>query len=168
MNVFERYLTLWVFLCIVAGIVMGQLLPGPIQAIGRMEWAQRQPGGAALIWVMIYPDDAEGRLWSCLKDVGRRPRGLALTLAVNWLIKPFTMAGWGCCSSAPVLRAGAGRGRAAVHRGHDPAGGRALHGDGVRVEPADPGDANYTLVQVSVNDLIMVFAFAPMAACCWA
>jgi ACR3 family arsenite transporter len=95
MSVFERYLTLWVFLCIVAGIVLGQLLPGPVQAIGRMEFAQVNLPVGLLIWVMIIPMLLKVD-FGALAPGARHWRGIGVTLFVNWAVKPFSMAllGW--------------------------------------------------------------------------
>ena len=95
MSVFERYLTLWVFLCIVAGIVLGQLLPGVAQVIGRLEVAQVNLPVGLLIWIMIVPMLVKidfGRL----HEVRQHARGIGVTLFVNWAVKPFSMAllGW--------------------------------------------------------------------------
>jgi ACR3 family arsenite transporter len=94
MGVFERYLSLWVALAIAAGVGLGLVAPAAFELVSRLEWARVNLVVAALIWLMIYPMMLKVDP-TCLKDVGRRPRGLALTLAVNWLIKPFTMAGLG-------------------------------------------------------------------------
>ena len=92
MGVFERYLTVWVALCILAGIVLGNLAPGLFGALAGLEYASVNLVVAVLIWAMVYPMMIAIDLGS-LKAVGQRPRGLVITLAVNWLIKPFTMAG---------------------------------------------------------------------------
>ena len=95
MNLFERYLTLWVFLCIVAGIALGQLFPGPFQAIGRMEVAQVNLPVGLLIWVMIIPMLVKVD-FGALGEMRQHVKGIGVTLFVNWLVKPFTMAflGW--------------------------------------------------------------------------
>ena len=95
MSVFERYLTVWVFLCIVAGIALGRLFPGVFQAIGRMEIAQVNLPVGALIWVMIIPMLVKVD-FSALGEVRKHVRGIGVTLFVNWLVKPFSMAflGW--------------------------------------------------------------------------
>src|SRR5574343_2106622 len=95
MSVFERYLTLWVFLCILAGITLGQLAPGVFQAIGRIEVAQVNLPVGLLIWVMIIPMLVKVD-FSALNEVKQHIRGIGVTLAVNWLVKPFSMAflGW--------------------------------------------------------------------------
>ncbi|MGZ5583772.1 MAG: arsenic resistance protein, partial [Usitatibacter sp.] len=91
MSVFERYLTVWVFLCIVAGIVAGQLLPDLFQAVGRMEIARVNVPVGVLIWVMIIPMLMKVD-FGALGEVRRHVRGIAVTLFVNWLVKPFSMA----------------------------------------------------------------------------
>ena len=164
MSVFERYLTVWVFLCIVLGIVLGQWLPGVFQAIGRMEVAQVNLPVGVLIWVMIYPMMIQID-WTSVKDVGRKPRGLVLTLVVNWLVKPFTMAALGVLFFRYVFAPWVD-----PQSANEYIAGMILLG----VAPCTAmvfvwsqlvrGDANYTLVQVSINDIIMVVAFAPIAA----
>ncbi|MDP3336323.1 MAG: ACR3 family arsenite efflux transporter [Rhodoferax sp.] len=164
MGLFERFLTLWVALGIVAGVGLGLLAPGTFQAIAAVEVAHVNLVVAVLIWVMIYPMMIQID-WSAVKDVGKKPRGLALTLTVNWLIKPFTMAALGVLFFkylfAPFVD---------PQSANEYIAGMILLG----VAPCTAmvfvwsqltkGDPNYTLVQVSVNDLIMVFAFAPIAA----
>ena len=94
MGLFERYLSVWVALGIVAGVGLGLLAPGAFHAIAALELAHVNLVVAVLIWVMIYPMMIQID-WGAVKDVGKRPGGLALTLVVNWLIKPFTMAALG-------------------------------------------------------------------------
>ncbi|HMQ74028.1 MAG TPA: arsenical-resistance protein, partial [Rubrivivax sp.] len=94
MSLFERFLTVWVGLGILAGVALGLRVPGVFQAVAAMEVAHVNLVVAVLIWVMIYPMMVQVD-WAAVKDVGRRPRGLALTLVVNWLVKPFTMAALG-------------------------------------------------------------------------
>jgi ACR3 family arsenite transporter len=164
MGLFERYLTLWVALGIVAGVGLGLLLPGIFQAIAALEVAHVNLVVAVLIWVMIYPMMIQID-WSAIKDVGKKPRGLALTLTVNWLIKPFTMAALGVLFFQYIFAPWVDPQSASEY-----IAGMILLG----VAPCTAmvfvwsqlvkGDANYTLVQVSVNDIIMVFAFAPIAA----
>ncbi|MEE4659643.1 MAG: arsenical-resistance protein, partial [Halieaceae bacterium] len=95
MGLFERYLSLWVGLCIIAGVMLGNAAPGLFQFAASLEVARVNLPVAVFIWLMIYPMMVQVD-FSSIRDVGRRPRGLALTLVVNWLIKPFTMAalGW--------------------------------------------------------------------------
>ena len=94
MGLFERYLTVWVALGIGAGVVLGLAMPGIFQAVASLELAHVNLVVAVLIWVMIYPMMIQID-WHAVKDVGQKPRGLMLTLVVNWLIKPFTMAALG-------------------------------------------------------------------------
>ena len=94
MGVFERYLSLWVGTCIVAGVALGMVFPGLFQLIAGFEYASVNLIVAVFIWVMIYPMMVNVDFAS-LKDVGKKPKGLCITLVVNWLIKPFTMAALG-------------------------------------------------------------------------
>ena len=91
MSVFERYLTVWVFLCIVAGVLLGQAMPGVFQAVGRMEYAQVNLPVGLLIWVMIIPMLVKVD-FGALHEVRQHVRGIGVTLFVNWLVKPFSMA----------------------------------------------------------------------------
>ncbi|MCX2979852.1 ACR3 family arsenite efflux transporter [Halieaceae bacterium IMCC14734] len=164
MGLFERYLSLWVGLCIAGGVVLGLLWPGLFTVIADIEYASVNLVVAVFIWVMIYPMMINVDFAS-LKDVGKKPKGLCITLVVNWLIKPFTMAGLGILFFE-VLFAGL----VAPETAKEYIAGMILLG----VAPCTAmvfvwsqlvrGDANYTLVQVSINDIIMVFAFAPLAA----
>ena len=164
MGLFERYLSLWVALGIAAGVALGVAVPGLFQAIAGIEIAHVNLVVAVLIWVMIYPMMIQID-WSSIKDVGQRPRGLVLTLVINWLIKPFTMAALGVLFFKYVFAPWVDPQSASEY-----IAGMILLG----VAPCTAmvfvwsqlvkGDANYTLVQVSVNDLIMIFAFAPIAA----
>lgn len=164
MGLFERLLTVWVALGIVAGVALGALFPPLFQAIARLEYASVNLVVAVFIWLMIYPMMVNVDFAS-LKDVGRRPKGLCITLTVNWLIKPFTMAALGLLFFEVIF---ADLVDAATAREY--ISGMILLG----VAPCTAmvfvwsqlvrGDANFTLVQVSINDLIMVFAFAPLAA----
>lgn len=164
MGVFERYLTVWVGLGILAGVGLGLVLPGVFQAVAALEIAQVNLVVAVFIWVMIYPMMIQID-WHAVKDVGKRPQGLLLTLVVNWLIKPFTMAALGVLFFHYVFA-----GWVDPRSASEYIAGMILLG----VAPCTAmvfvwsqlvkGDPNYTLVQVSVNDLVMVFAFAPIAA----
>ena len=164
MGLFERYLTLWVALGIGAGVALGLAVPPFFQAIAALEIAHVNLVVAVFIWVMIYPMMIQID-WSAVKDVGKKPRGLALTLVVNWLIKPFTMAALGVLFFKYIFAPWVDPQSASEY-----IAGMILLG----VAPCTAmvfvwsqlvkGDANYTLVQVSVNDLIMVVAFAPIAA----
>lgn len=164
MGIFERFLTIWVALGIAAGVLLGLSIPTLFQAIAALEYAQVNLVVAVFIWVMIYPMMIQID-WHAIKDVGKRPQGLMLTLVVNWLIKPFTMAGLGVLFFHYLFAPWVDPQSASEY-----IAGMILLG----VAPCTAmvfvwsqlvkGDANYTLVQVSVNDLIMVFAFAPIAA----
>lgn len=164
MGLFERYLSVWVGLAIVAGVSLGSLSPAFFALFAGLEIAHVNLPVAVLIWVMIYPMMIQID-FSSIKDVGKKPKGLLLTCVVNWLIKPFTMAflGW---LFFKVLFAGLVDPNSATEY----IAGMILLG----VAPCTAmvfvwsqltkGDPNYTLVQVSVNDIIMIFAFAPIAA----
>ena len=164
MGLFERYLTIWVALGIAAGVGLGLVLPGFFQAVAGLEVAQVNLVVAVFIWVMIYPMMIQID-WAAIKDVGKKPQGLLLTLAVNWLIKPFTMAALGVLFFQYIFAPWVDPQSASEY-----IAGMILLG----VAPCTAmvfvwsqlakGDANYTLVQVSVNDLVMVVAFAPIAA----
>ena len=164
MGLFERYLSLWVALCIVSGIALGTLFPGVFQIFADLEYASVNLPIAVLIWLMIYPMMVQVD-FSALRDVGKRPKGLMLTLVVNWLIKPFTMAGLGWLFFRVLFVDLVDPTTASEY-----IAGMILLG----VAPCTAmvfvwsqltrGDANYTLVQVSVNDVVMIFAFAPIAA----
>ena len=164
MGLFERYLTVWVGLGILAGVGLGLVVPELFQVIAGIEYAHVNLVVAVFIWVMIYPMMIQID-WSSIKDVGRKPKGLMLTLVVNWLIKPFTMAALGVLFFQYLFADWVDPQSASEY-----IAGMILLG----VAPCTAmvfvwsqlvkGDANYTLVQVSVNDIIMVFAFAPIAA----
>ncbi|MBA4254614.1 MAG: arsenical-resistance protein [Polaromonas sp.] len=162
MSVFERYLTVWVFLCIVAGIALGQLAPGVFQAVGRMEVAQVNLPVGLLIWVMVIPMLVKVD-FGALGQVRQHLRGIGVTLFVNWLVKPFSMAflGW------LFIR----------HLFADwlPADQLDSYVAGLILLAAAPctamvfvwsrltgGDPLFTLSQVALNDAIMVVAFAPL------
>ena len=164
MSLFERYLTLWVFLCIVAGIVLGQALPAPIQILGKMEVARVNLPVGLLIWVMIIPMLVKVD-FGALHEVRQHVRGIGVTLFVNWLVKPFSMAllGWLFIRHlfAPWL----------------PAEQLDSYIAGLILLAAAPctamvfvwsrlsnGDPLFTLSQVALNDTIMIFAFAPIVA----
>ena len=159
---FEKYLTLWVALCIVAGIAVGQLLPGIPATLGRWEYASVSIPIAVLIWLMIYPMMLKVDFRS-VRDVARQPRGIVLTCITNWLIKPFTMFGiaffflfivfgrWIPAGLAGEYLAGA------VLLGAAPCTAMVFVWSYLT-----KGDPAYTLVQVAVNDLIILVAFAPI------
>lgn len=163
MGLFERFLSLWVALAIAAGVGLGLVAPELFEAVAALEWARVNLVVAVLIWLMIYPMMLKVDP-SCLKSVGAKPKGLALTLVVNWLIKPFTMAALGVLFFQHIFA-----GLVPPEDAQQYIAGMILLG----VAPCTAmvfvwshltdGDANYTLVQVSINDLILVFAFAPIA-----
>ncbi|MGE0874316.1 MAG: ACR3 family arsenite efflux transporter [Burkholderiales bacterium] len=164
MSLFERYLSVWVVLCIIAGIALGSLLPGVFQFLAGLEAGSVNFIVAVLIWFMVYPMMVAVDFTS-LKRIHERPKGLVITLVINWLVKPFTMAALGVLffqyAFADLI---------------DPANA-GQYIAGLILLGAAPctamvfvwsqmtrGDATYTLVQVSLNDVIMVFAFAPIVA----
>jgi arsenite transporter len=164
MGFFERYLTVWVLLCIGVGIILGQFFPGIFQAIGRMEFAQVNLPVGLLIWIMIIPMLVKVD-FSALHEVRKHVRGIGVTLFVNWLVKPFSMAflGWLFIRNlfAPML----------------PVDQIDSYIAGLILLAAAPctamvfvwsrlsnGDPLFTLSQVALNDSIMVFAFAPLVA----
>jgi arsenite transporter len=161
---FEKWLSVWVAICMVAGIALGNLAPGLIATLAAMEYASVNLVVAILIWAMVYPMMVNVDFAS-LAQVNAKPKGLVITLAVNWLIKPFTMAALAVLFFdyvfAPLI---------------DPADAQQYIA-GLIILGAAPctamvfvwsqltrGDPTYTLVQVSVNDVIMIFAFAPIVA----
>ena len=162
MNVFERYLTVWVFMCIVLGIALGQFFPGLFQVVGAMEVAQVNLPVGLLIWVMVIPMLVKVD-FGALHEVRQHVRGIGVTLFVNWLVKPFSMAilGWLFIRHwfAPLL----------------PPDQIDSYIAGLILLAAAPctamvfvwsrltnGDPLFTLSQVALNDTIMVFAFAPL------
>tara|TARA_Y100001933_G_scaffold250101_1_gene285881 strand:+ start:1576 stop:2595 length:1020 start_codon:yes stop_codon:yes gene_type:complete len=164
MGTFERWLSLWVALAIAAGVVLGNLVPGLFGTLAAAEIASVNLPVALLIWAMVFPMMV-GVDFGAIARVGERPKGLVITLAVNWLIKPFTMAALGVLFFNHVFA------------GLIPPEDAQAYLAGLILLGAAPctamvfvwsqltrGDATYTLVQVSVNDVIMVFAFAPIVA----
>lgn len=164
MGIFERYLSVWVAAAILVGVIAGNLIPAAFVAIAALELAHVNLVVAVLIWVMIYPMMVQVD-FAAIKDVGKSPRGLILTLIVNWLIKPFSMAALGWLFFRVLFAPWVDPQTAGEY-----IAGMILLG----VAPCTAmvfvwsqltkGDPNYTLVQVSVNDIIMIFAFAPIAA----
>ena len=165
LNPFERYLTLWVGLCMVAGLALGRLAPGLVDVLREMEFGRGSQVNvpiAVLIWLMIIPMMMKVDFGAIL-DVRRKPRGLLVTLFVNWLVKPFSMALIGWVFFRHIFSAWITPAEADQYIA------------GVIILAAAPctamvfvwshltdGDPAYTLVQVSVNDLIMLFLFAPI------
>ncbi|MDX2370987.1 MAG: ACR3 family arsenite efflux transporter [Colwellia sp.] len=164
MGIFERYLSVWVGLSIVFGVVLGLWQPDTFQLIADLEIAHVNIVVAVFIWVMIYPMMVQID-FSAIKNVGKNPKGLMLTIVINWLVKPFTMAGLGWLffnflfadlvdpASAQEYIAGM------ILLGVAPCTAMVFVWSQLT-----KGDPNYTLVQVSVNDVIMIFAFAPISA----
>jgi ACR3 family arsenite transporter len=164
MGIFERFLTVWVGLAIIAGVLLGNMFPAQFEILANLEFAHVNFVIAILIWLMIFPMMVQID-FSSLKDIAKEPKGLVLTLVVNWLVKPFTMAALGWLFFhvffASIVDA---------KSANEYIAGMILLG----VAPCTAmvfvwsqltkGNANYTLVQVSVNDIIMIFAFAPIAA----
>ncbi len=161
---FERWLSLWVGLAIITGIALGSLIPGVFQLLASLQIASVNLPVALLIWAMVYPMMVDVD-FTALRQIGDRPKGLIITIVVNWLIKPFTMAALGVLFFKHVFA------------GLIPPDDAQAYLAGVILLGAAPctamvfvwsnltrGDATYTLVQVSVNDVIMVFAFAPIVA----
>jgi ACR3 family arsenite transporter len=164
MPIFERYLTVWVGLCIIAGVVLGNLAPQAFAFIASLEYAHVNLVVAVFIWIMIYPMMVQID-FSAIRDVGRRPKGLALTLVINWLIKPFSMAALGWLFFRVFFADLVGPQAATEYIAGMILLGAAPCTAMVFIwSQLTKGDPNYTLVQVSVNDVIMVFAFAPIAA----
>ncbi|WP_462167148.1 ACR3 family arsenite efflux transporter [Pseudoalteromonas sp. GB43] len=163
MGVFERYLSVWVAAAIAIGVALGVMFPPLFELIAKAEVAHVNIVVALFIWVMIYPMMVQVD-FSTIKEVGKNPKGLMLTLIINWLIKPFSMAalGW-------LFFEGLFADFVSPETAQEYIAGMILLG----VAPCTAmvfvwsqltkGDANYTLVQVSVNDIIMIFAFAPIA-----
>src|SRR5512135_2308059 len=162
MNIFERYLTVWVFLCIIIGVVLGQLLPAPFHFLGSLEIAKVNIPVGFLIWVMIIPMLLRID-FGALHEVRKHWRGIGVTLFINWGVKPFSMAllGWVFIRHlfAPYL----------------PAAQIDSYVAGLILLAAAPctamvfvwshltrGEPNFTLTQVALNDVIMVVAFAPI------
>jgi ACR3 family arsenite transporter len=163
MGLFERFLSVWVGLGILVGVGLGLLAPSIFQSIAALEYAHVNLVVAVLIWVMIYPMMIQID-WQSIKQIRKEPQGLLLTLVINWLVKPFTMAALGVLFFQYFFVDWVNPSIAQEY-----IAGMILLG----VAPCTAmvfvwsqlvkGDANYTLVQVSVNDLIMIVAFAPIA-----
>ena len=164
MSAFERYLTLWVALAMAAGIFVGSAFPALVEAVAAAELASVNLVVAVLIWAMVYPMMV-GVDPGALRGVTRQPKGLLITLAVNWLIKPFTMAALAVLFFEHVFAAWIAPDDAAQYVAGLILLGAAPCTAMVFVwSQLTRGDETYTLVQVSVNDLIMVVAFAPIVA----
>jgi arsenite transporter len=162
MSIFERYLTLWVALCIGVGILLGQAVPGAFHAIGAVQLAQVNLPVAVLIWLMIIPMLMKID-FAALSQVKEHWRGIGVTLFINWAVKPFSMAALGWLFVGHLLR------------GYLPAAQTDSYIAGLILLAAAPctamvfvwsnlsaGEPHFTLSQVALNDVIMVFAFAPI------
>ena len=161
---FEKYLTIWVALCIIIGIAVGQWLPAIPQTLSKFEYANVSIPVAILIWLMIYPMMLKVDFQS-VKNVGKRPKGIIVTCVTNWLIKPFSMFAIAYLFFYVVFKAFIPAGLAEEYLA-----GAALLGAAPCTAMVfvwsylTKGDAAYTLVQVAVNDLIILVAFAPIVA----
>lgn len=161
---FERYLTVWVALCIVVGIAIGQYIPAIPEILSKFEYANVSIPVAILIWLMIYPMMLKVDFQS-VKNVGRRPKGIIVTCVTNWLIKPFTMFGIAWLFFYVVFKT-----LIPADLANEYLAGAVLLGAAPCTAMVfvwsylTKGDAAYTLVQVAVNDLIILVAFAPIVA----
>jgi len=164
MGIFERYLSLWVALSIIFGVITGSLFPHIFALVAQLEFAHVNLIIAILIWLMIYPMMVQVD-FHAVKNIGKQPKGILLTVIINWLIKPFTMAALGWLFFRVFFA-----NWIEPETANQYIAGMILLG----VAPCTAmvfvwsqltkGDPNYTLVQVSINDVIMIFAFAPLAA----
>ncbi|MEG0464441.1 ACR3 family arsenite efflux transporter [Bacteroides sp.] len=161
---FERYLTIWVALCIVAGIAVGQYIPAIPETLSKFEYANVSIPVAILIWLMIYPMMLKVDFQS-VKNVGRKPKGIIITCVTNWLIKPFTMFGIAWFFFYVIFKT-----LIPADLANEYLAGAVLLGAAPCTAMVfvwsylTKGDAAYTLIQVAVNDLIILVAFAPIVA----
>lgn len=161
---FEKYLTVWVALCIIIGIAVGQWLPAIPQTLSKFEYANVSIPVAILIWLMIYPMMLKVDFQS-VKNVGKRSKGIIVTGVTNWLIKPFTMFGIAYLFFYVIFKA-----FIPARLAEEYLAGAVLLGAAPCTAMVfvwsylTKGDAAYTLVQVAVNDLIILVAFAPIVA----
>jgi arsenite transporter len=159
---FEKYLTVWVALCMVAGILIGKFLPAIPEFLGKLEYAKVSIPVAALIWIMIYPMMMKVDFKS-VKHVGKNPQGLYLTWIVNWLIKPFTMFGIAWVFFYVIFK-----NLIPAHLAKDYLAGAVLLGAAPCTAMVfvwshlTKGNPAYTVVQVATNDLIILVAFVPL------
>jgi ACR3 family arsenite transporter len=162
MGNFERYLSLWVGLCILIGVFLGKFFSPQFNFIASLELSHVNLIVAVLIWVMIYPMMVQID-FKAIKNVGNKPKGLALTLIINWLVKPFTMAALGWFFFKMLFSS-----IVDPEIANEYIAGMILLGAAPCTamvfvwSQMTKGDANYTLVQVSLNDIVMIFAFAPI------
>ncbi len=161
---FERYLSVWVGLSIIAGVGLGYVWPSAFQLIAGLEYANVNLMVAVLIWVMIYPMMVSVD-FSTIRDVAKQPKGLVITFIINWLVKPFSMAAFGVLFLQHIFAAFIPPAEAKQY-----VAGLILLGTAPCTAMVFvwsrlvKGDANYTLVQVSLNDVVMILAFAPITA----
>jgi len=161
---FEKYLTLWVVLCMAAGVLIGRFLPGIPAFLGRFEYANVSIPIAILIWLMIYPMMLKVDFQS-IKNVGKNPKGLFVTWVTNWLIKPFTMFGIAWLFFFVVFKA-----LIPAELARDYLAGAILLGAAPCTAMVfvwshlTKGNAAYTVVQVATNDIIILIAFTPIVA----
>ncbi|QOX65898.1 ACR3 family arsenite efflux transporter [Anoxybacterium hadale] len=164
MSFFEKYLTVWVVLCMAAGILIGKLLPGIPEFLGQFEYYNVSVPVAILIWIMIYPMMMKVDFKS-IKNVGRNPKGLFVTWVTNWLIKPFTMYGIAALFFYSIYQA-----IIPADLARDYLAGAVLLGAAPCTAMVfvwshlTKGDPAYTVVQVATNDLIILIAFTPIVA----
>ncbi|WP_296761493.1 ACR3 family arsenite efflux transporter [Sediminimonas sp.] len=164
MSAFERYLSVWVALAILGGVALGQIAPAIVNFLAALEYGSVNFVVAVLIWFMVYPMMV-GVDFSSLARIHERPKGLIITLVVNWLVKPFTMAALGLLFFevifAPFIEPGTSGQYIAgmILLGAAPCTAMVFVWSQLT-----HGDPNYTLVQVSLNDTIMIFAYAPIVA----
>ena len=164
LGLFGKYLSLWVSLCIIVGITLGNIFPFLFLSIANLQYQNVNFVVAILIWLMIYPMMVQID-FSSLKNFGKKPKGFCITLIINWLVKPFTMAALGILFFKYIYA-----GWIPEEEGKEYIAGLILLG----IAPCTAmvfiwsqltkGDPNFTLIQVSINDVIMIFAFAPLAA----
>ncbi len=162
MGFFERYLTVWVALCIICGIILGKLAGTSISVLSEMNIATVNIPVAILVWLMIFPMMVQIDFGS-IKDVGKNPKGLALTLVINWIIKPFTMAFFAWIFFDKLFSAYLSPDLASEYIAGAILLGAAPCTAMVFVwSYLTKGDPEYTLVQVAINDLVLLFAFIPI------
>jgi ACR3 family arsenite transporter len=161
---FAKYLSLWVALCIALGVAIGYFLPGVPAFLGKFEYARVSIPVAVLIWLMIYPMMLKVD-FSSIRNAGRKPKGLAITLVVNWLIKPFTMYVIAWFFLKVAFKALIPPGLATEYLAGAVLLGAAPCTAMVFVwSYLSDGDAGYTVVQVAINDLVILVAFTPIVA----
>jgi arsenite transporter len=163
LGLFGKYLSLWVSLCIIVGITLGNIFPFLFLSIANIQYQNVNFVVAILIWLMIYPMMVQID-FSSIKNFGKKPKGFCITLIINWLVKPFTMAALGILFFKYIYA-----GWIPEEEGKEYIAGLILLG----IAPCTAmvfiwsqltkGDPNFTLIQVSLNDVIMIFAFAPLA-----